>query len=110
MQLALSKDTLVHWSTSGPEVSISADSHKKAVPAPGPGIPPKWVHFASHASTAYTVLAIGIALSAAAAYWTAGRVQRELGLRFESAVTDAQAAIESLDVHLHLHWHFHGAS
>jgi len=58
-------------------------------------MPPKWVHFAGRASTAFAVLAIGIVLSAAAAYWTAKQVQREVRLKFESAVTDAQAAIES---------------
>ena len=41
------------------------------------------------------MLAIGILLSGAAAYWTAEQVQREVRLKFERAVTDAQAAIES---------------
>ena len=58
-------------------------------------MPPKWVHFAGRASTAFAVLAIGIVLSAAAAYWTAKQVQREIRLKFENAVTDGQTAIDS---------------
>ena len=69
-------------------------SDNRAVP-PGPRILPKWVHFASHAWTAFAVLAIGIVLSAAAAYWTASRVEREVRLKFESAVEDARDAVES---------------
>ncbi len=48
-----------------------------------------------YASTAMVVLAIGCVLSAAAAYWVAGRIEHEARSRFESTVTDAQAAIES---------------
>ncbi|HEY5292469.1 MAG TPA: EAL domain-containing protein [Burkholderiales bacterium] len=58
-------------------------------------MPSKWVHFASHASTAFAVLAIGIVLSAAAAYWTAKQVQREVRLKFESAVAGAREAVDS---------------
>ncbi len=46
-------------------------------------------------STAVVVLVIGIVLSAAAAYLVARQLEREARLRFESAVSDAQAAIES---------------
>lgn len=58
-------------------------------------MPPKWIRFASHAATAFAVLALGIVLSATAAYWTADKVQREGELEFDRAVTDARAAIES---------------
>ena len=94
MQVAPGGDKLARWKPSRPEISISENSDNRAVP-PDPGIAPKLVRFASHALTAYAVLAIGIVLSAAAAYWTARQVQREVRLKFESAVTDAQAAIES---------------
>jgi diguanylate cyclase (GGDEF)-like protein/PAS domain S-box-containing protein len=53
------------------------------------------VYIASQAWTAFAVLAMGIALSAAAAYWTAEQVQREVRQRFERAVTDAQTTIKS---------------
>jgi len=46
-------------------------------------------------STAVVVLVIGVVLSAAAAYLVARQLEREARLRFESAVSDAQAAIES---------------
>ena len=46
-------------------------------------------------STAVAVLATGIVLSAAAAVLVAGQLEREARLRFEGAVSDAQAAIES---------------
>lgn len=58
-------------------------------------MPPRWIRFAGHPATAYAVLALGLILSAAAAYWTADKVQREVRLRFDSAVADARAAIES---------------
>ena len=41
------------------------------------------------------MLAIGIILSAAAAYWTTDKLQREVRLEFDRAVSAAQAAIES---------------
>ena len=47
------------------------------------------------ASTALVVLAVGIALSAVAAYLVAVQVEREARLMFDSAVSDAQAAIDS---------------
>ena len=47
------------------------------------------------ASIAVVVLAIGVVLSAAAAYLVAGQVEREASLKFDSAVSDAKAAIES---------------
>ncbi len=55
----------------------------------------KLANTASHAATAWIVLAAGIVLSAAASYWTANQVEREAKLKFEDAVTDAQAAAES---------------
>ena len=58
-------------------------------------MPPKLTHIASHATTALVVLAIGIVLSAAAAYWTANQVAHEARLKFEGAVSDAQDAIAS---------------
>ena len=58
-------------------------------------MPPKLVDIASHASTAFAVLALGIVLSAAAAYWTAKQVQREVRLKFESAVAGAREAVDS---------------
>ena len=47
------------------------------------------------ASTALVVLAVGIALSAVAAYLVAVQVEREAKLMFDSAVSDAQVAIDS---------------
>ncbi len=55
----------------------------------------KLTSIVGYASTAMIVLAIGCVLSAAAAYWVANRIEHEARLRFESTVTDAQAAIES---------------
>ena len=49
--------------------------------------------FYRRSSTALVVLAIGIALSAAAAVRVAGQLEREARLKFESAVSDAKAAI-----------------
>ncbi len=46
-------------------------------------------------STAVVVLAIGIVLSAAAAYLVVRQLEREARLKFESVVSDAKAAIES---------------
>ncbi len=60
-----------------------------------PGIPSKLANILSHAATAFVVLAIGIALSAAAAYWTASQVEREARLKFEYDVTTARDDIES---------------
>jgi diguanylate cyclase (GGDEF)-like protein/PAS domain S-box-containing protein len=94
MQAVVSEDKLTPWYMYGPEVSIPANSHTRADP-PGPGMPPRWVDFVSHASTAYAVLAIGIVLSAAAAYWTASLVQREVRLKYESAVDGAREAVDS---------------
>ncbi len=48
-----------------------------------------------HASASVAVLAIGVALSAAAAYLVAGQVAREARLTFEADVGDAQDAIAS---------------
>jgi diguanylate cyclase (GGDEF)-like protein/PAS domain S-box-containing protein len=56
---------------------------------------PKLVDIASRASTAFAVLALGIVLSAAAAYWTAKQVEREVRLKFESAVAGAREAVDS---------------
>ncbi|MDP2639549.1 MAG: CHASE domain-containing protein, partial [Betaproteobacteria bacterium] len=58
-------------------------------------MPPKLVNFASHAWTGFAVFAIGIVLSAAAAYWTAKQVEREVRMKFESAVGVAREAIDS---------------
>ena len=48
-----------------------------------------------HASASLAVLAIGVALSAMAAYVVAGRLEREERLAFETEVGDAQNAITS---------------
>jgi diguanylate cyclase (GGDEF)-like protein/PAS domain S-box-containing protein len=56
---------------------------------------PKLAHIAGHPATAWIAPAICILLSAAAAYWTANQVEHEARLKFETAVTDAHAAIES---------------
>jgi len=48
-----------------------------------------------HASISLAALAIGIALSAAAAYLVAGQLEREARLKFEADVGDAQDAIAS---------------
>ncbi len=94
MQSAAGEGRLAWWNTSGSEVSIPANSDNRPV-VPGPGMRPKFVDIASHASTAFAVLALGIVLSAAAAYWTANQVQREVRLKFESAVKQAHAAVDS---------------
>ena len=49
----------------------------------------------SHASAAWLVLAAGVVLSAAAALLVAGQLEHEARLKFESAVSDAKAAIET---------------
>jgi diguanylate cyclase (GGDEF)-like protein/PAS domain S-box-containing protein len=56
---------------------------------------PKLAKIASHASTAFVVLAIGIVLSAAAAHLVATRGEREAKAQFENAVGDAHDAIEA---------------
>jgi diguanylate cyclase (GGDEF)-like protein/PAS domain S-box-containing protein len=53
------------------------------------------IAFYRRASTAFVVLAIGVTLSAAAALLAAGQLEREARLKFESAVSDAKAAIET---------------
>jgi diguanylate cyclase (GGDEF)-like protein/PAS domain S-box-containing protein len=47
----------------------------------------------SHASAAWLVLVAGVVLSAAAAWLVAGQLEREARLKFESAVSDANATI-----------------
>jgi len=56
---------------------------------------PRLANIAGHTSTAWIAPAIGILLSAAAAYWTATLTEREARLNFENAVADARDAIES---------------
>jgi diguanylate cyclase (GGDEF)-like protein/PAS domain S-box-containing protein len=77
-----------------PTVRPSGISDKKAV-SPGPGMTPKLVDIVGHPWTGFAVLAIGIVLSAAAAYWTAKQVEREVRLKFESAVAGAREAVDS---------------
>ncbi|MDO8596215.1 MAG: PAS domain S-box protein, partial [Sulfuricaulis sp.] len=55
---------------------------------------PKLAGIVSHAATALIAPAIGILLSAAAAYWIANQVEREARLKFENAVADARDAVE----------------
>ena len=59
-----------------------------------PGVQSKLARIASHAATAWVVLAIGCALSAAAAYWVARQVEQEARVKFEIDVDDAKDAIE----------------
>src|ERR1039458_10168410 len=94
MQVGPGEGRLAWWNTSRSEVSIPANSDNGQV-ATTSGMRPKLVDIASHASTAFAVLALGIVLSAAAAYWTANQVQREVGLKFESAAKQAHAAVDS---------------
>jgi diguanylate cyclase (GGDEF)-like protein/PAS domain S-box-containing protein len=49
----------------------------------------------SHASAAWVVLTIGIAMSVALALLAAGQLKREERLKFQSAVSDARAAVET---------------
>ena len=49
----------------------------------------------SHASAARLVLAAGVVLSAVAALLVAGQLEREARLKYESAVSDAKAAIDT---------------
>jgi diguanylate cyclase (GGDEF)-like protein/PAS domain S-box-containing protein len=49
----------------------------------------------THAATAYVVLAIGCALSAAAAYWVAGQVEQKARVKFEADVGDARDSIDA---------------
>src|SRR6185436_18161084 len=49
----------------------------------------------SHASAARVVLAAGLILSVIAALLVAGQLEREARLKFESAVNDARAAIDT---------------
>ena len=64
------------------------------VPA-SPGMQSKLTDIIGHAATAFVVLAIGVVLSAAAAYWTAHQVTREAKSKFDVAVADAHDAIET---------------
>ena len=54
----------------------------------------KLAYIASNAATALVVLAIGSVLSVGAAYWTAGQLEREARVKFETDVSDAKDAIE----------------
>ena len=56
---------------------------------------PTFAKIASHASTAFAVLAIGIILSAAAAYLATAHLEREARAQFDNAVSDAHDAIEA---------------
>src|SRR5688500_11126685 len=47
----------------------------------------------SHASAAWVVLALGLLVSASAAWLLHRQAQREMRLQFDSAVSDANAAI-----------------
>src|SRR5690348_8267396 len=49
----------------------------------------------SRASTAYAVLAVGLAISAAASYLVARDVEHDGRLKFEGAVSDSPEAIEA---------------
>ena len=55
----------------------------------------KFANIVSRVSTAYLVLAIGIVLSIATAYFAASMVEREARLKFDSAIADASDAVES---------------
>ena len=58
-------------------------------------VPTRIVPVLSHAATPFIVLAIGIVLSAAAAYWTASQTEREARQTFEYEVINARDEIES---------------
>ncbi len=58
-------------------------------------LPSKLSKVISHGATAFLVLASGIVLSAAAAYWTAKQVDREASQKFEYEVENARDEIES---------------
>ena len=62
--------------------------------APVPGVQSKLAGMFSHAATAWVVLAIGCALSAAAAYWIARQVEEEARVKFENDVDDVKVSIE----------------
>ncbi len=59
-----------------------------------PSMPSKLTAILGHAATALVVLAIGILLSVAAAYWMARQVEHEARVKFENDVGDARDAIE----------------
>jgi len=59
-----------------------------------PGAQSTLARIATHAATAWVVLAIGCALSAAAAYWVARQVEQEARVKFENDVGDARDSIE----------------
>jgi diguanylate cyclase (GGDEF)-like protein/PAS domain S-box-containing protein len=56
---------------------------------------PGLARYYSHASAAWLVLAAGLVLSAVAALLVAAQLEREARLKFDSAVNDAKAAIET---------------
>ena len=58
------------------------------------GVQSNLASIASHVATAWVVLVIGCALSAAAAYWVAKQVEQEARGRFENDVGDARDSIE----------------
>ncbi|MEK7435293.1 MAG: EAL domain-containing protein [Pseudomonadota bacterium] len=74
--------------------SISYNSDKNGIPA-APGLSPGLARFANRASALIAVPVLGMLLSAAAAYWTAARVERDVRMKFDSVLSDAQTAIES---------------
>ena len=62
--------------------------------AHNPGAQSTLTSLATRAATAWAVLAIGCALSVAAAYWVAWQVEQEARVRFENDVGDARDSIE----------------
>ena len=94
MQVAPSGKPPANCNPSRPEASISEVPASRAAP-PDPDTPRNPVVLASRPWAAFAVLGIGLALSAAAAYWTAKQVQREVWLKFESAVEDARDTVDA---------------
>ncbi|MEO8441553.1 MAG: PAS domain S-box protein, partial [Betaproteobacteria bacterium] len=68
---------------------MNAEPSKNAI------VPTRIVPVLSHAATPFIVLAIGIVLSAAVAYWTASQSEREARQTFEYEVINARDEIES---------------
>ena len=62
--------------------------------APVLGVQSKLTGMFSHAATAWVVLVIGCALSAAAAYWVVGQVEHEARVKFENDADDVRDSVE----------------
>src|SRR6185312_9548538 len=62
--------------------------------APVLGVQSKLTGMFSHAATAWVVLVIGCALSAAAAYWVARQVDQEARVKFENDADDVRDSVE----------------